>query len=767
MLDIIGKFIGRYQIIEKIGEGGMATVYKGYDSRLECNVAIKVIRIEKLAPEILEVTLKRFEKEAKNVSKLLHPNIVQITDYGDYEGIPYLVMPFVPGGTLKQHLGKFMEYQKAVKLLIPIAEALNYAHSHSIIHRDVKPSNILITETGQPMLSDFGVAKLLEIPDTMTLTATGIGIGTPEYMAPEQWTGKCSMASDCYSLGVLFYELITGQKPYTADTPAGILIKSINDPLPRPSLINPNLPENVERFLTKALAKKVEDRFQNTDDFIKEFSSLLTESHQTEFFSSKTGQTDDIFENTQVQYHPQEQGTNNRKVNLSQKQNEKTIKPPNIIFLSKKYLPLSILLLTMLVAAIVIGTLKFLDKKNDQTEFISVSNLTGNITYQIPGAEPAFLKKGDLLATGQGSVVSTGNSYLEILLPDSTTIVLDRFSSLELVSLDLSPEFTLPNLVLQYGKMILQTGDETGLNLEVAVPTGAFASVKGSIMGVAYEPNDQQLIVDCIEGYCQITGTNNESLELEAVASAFLYTSGSPQQKEFDGIENWNRILTNIDTSKIVINEQPETNNPAIVFLPTFTIAPTVFVQTIIPPTFTPQKSPLVFTKTPMVLFPSKTNLVNYTATIGASSTLPPTQTASYTPLPTLTFTPIFTITSSPTFTPLPTNTLKPPATSTPIPLHPDLSVSDSYIEGQKIICSVTNVGNEISESTELHANYLQWDEVSWNFLEAHWSVGQLSPGQSSSSEDLTSRPAKDLKCWVDSVPGEINSSNNCSGSGC
>jgi len=198
MINLIGQSLGRYHILEQLGEGGMATVYKAYDTRLERDVAVKIIRKSAFSPEVLERMLKRFEREAKALSKLTHPNIVGVIDYGDYEGSPYLVMEYLPGGTLKHRLGKPIPWQEAARLLLPIARALQFSFGWGGDHRDVKPSNILITLSGEPMLTDFGIAKILENEETATLTGTGMGVGTPEYMAPEQWTGKVTLQSDVY-----------------------------------------------------------------------------------------------------------------------------------------------------------------------------------------------------------------------------------------------------------------------------------------------------------------------------------------------------------------------------------------------------------------------------------------------------------------------------------------------------------------------------------------------------------------------------------------
>jgi serine/threonine protein kinase len=268
MTSLIGQSLGRYHILAQLGEGGMAVVYKAYDTRLETDVAVKVIRTENLAPSVLERALKRFEREAKALARLRHPNIVKVTDYGEHEGAPYLVMEYLPGGTLKQRLqGKPMAWKEAVQLLLPIAEALDYAHSRNMIHRDVKPSNILLTERGQPVLTDFGVAKILDLEETQDLTSTGMGVGTPEYMAPEQWVGQPSPLSDEYALGVVLYEMVTGRKPYTADTPAAILLKQAHEPLPRPAEFVPEVPEGVEKILLKALAKDQENRYKDMASF--------------------------------------------------------------------------------------------------------------------------------------------------------------------------------------------------------------------------------------------------------------------------------------------------------------------------------------------------------------------------------------------------------------------------------------------------------------------------------------------------------------------
>ncbi len=278
MSGLIGQKFDRYQILERLGVGGMATVYKAYDSRLDREVAIKVIRRDAFPPEQMDMLLKRFERESKSLARLSHANIVSVLDYGEFDGSPYLVMEYLSGGTLKDRLGKPMPWRDAVQMLLPIAHALEYVHDRNIINRDVKPSNILLNEKGQPMLTDFGLVKVFgeEAKEMTNLTGSGMEMGTPDYMAPEQWMGQTNAQSDLYSLGVVLYEMITGRRPYTADTPAGVLLKQANEPLPLPKKYVPDLPANVEAVLLKALAKEPQNRYPDMHTFAGDMQNLLS-----------------------------------------------------------------------------------------------------------------------------------------------------------------------------------------------------------------------------------------------------------------------------------------------------------------------------------------------------------------------------------------------------------------------------------------------------------------------------------------------------------
>ena len=256
----------------------MAFVYKALDTRLNRQVAIKIIRRTAFLEDHYHAMIRRFEREARSLASLDHPNIVKVFDYGEQEGSPYLVMQYLAGGSLRGLTSAAqgaLDWCKAVRLTIPVARALGYAHHQGIVHRDVKPANVLLTTQGEPMLSDFGIAKIL-LTGESALTASGVGIGTPEYMAPEQAMGDAVAQSDIYALGIVLFELVTGQKPFVADTPMAVVLKHINEPLPDPRTLNPALPDELGQILAKACAKKPEARFASAYEFAKALEDLVS-----------------------------------------------------------------------------------------------------------------------------------------------------------------------------------------------------------------------------------------------------------------------------------------------------------------------------------------------------------------------------------------------------------------------------------------------------------------------------------------------------------
>ena len=275
---LVGKSLGQFRILEHIGAGGMASVFKAYQPTLDRYVAIKVLPAYHARDPIF---VKRFTQEARSVAKLAHPNIVQIHDFGEQDNITFIVMEYVESGTLKDRLKeRQLTVPEAADFVIQAAEGLGAAHSHGIIHRDVKPANMLLRKDGHLLLSDFGIAKILE--GTVNLTRVGTGIGTPQYMSPEQGTGQpVDRRSDIYSLGIVLYHALTGRVPFTADSPLSITVKHLNDPIPVENLRAKGVPQPIEQVVLKMTAKAPADRYQSTDELIEALTRALTAAQLT------------------------------------------------------------------------------------------------------------------------------------------------------------------------------------------------------------------------------------------------------------------------------------------------------------------------------------------------------------------------------------------------------------------------------------------------------------------------------------------------------
>jgi serine/threonine-protein kinase len=270
-MDLVGTRLGQYQILERVSRGGSSTVYKAYHAKLDRYVAIKV-----LSPHFVdeEGFLERFQREAQAVARLDHPNILPVYDYDQTGDVVYIVMRYINTGTLRDLMTAPLDLRDTMEIITQIGMALGYAHKQNVIHRDVKPNNILIAEGQWALLTDFGLAKIQG--GDYKVTQSGVGVGTPDYMSPEQSQGlPVDGRSDLYSLGAMLYEMLTGQTPFDGDGGMSILIKHITEPVKPPRQINPNLPIEVEQVIMKALSKDPNQRFQTAESMVAAFARAV------------------------------------------------------------------------------------------------------------------------------------------------------------------------------------------------------------------------------------------------------------------------------------------------------------------------------------------------------------------------------------------------------------------------------------------------------------------------------------------------------------
>jgi serine/threonine protein kinase len=285
-LSMIGRKIGQYEIRSLVGSGGMATVYLGYQPNVDRLVAIKILPPHPaLDPEFIQ----RFQLEARTIARLQHPHILQLFDYGSLDEILYFVTPYIEGGSLDRLLRKGPVLPERVETILKqVASALDYAHRQEIIHRDIKPGNILLDTEGNALLADFGIAKITS--STTNLTGTGV-VGTPAYMSPEQTHGGSDHRADIYALGVVVFEMLTGKQPYRSESAVQLMLQHVQAPIP--SILNeiPNLPSSLEPVMMRVLAKDPNDRYWSASEFADDFSRALHRGESLAAINPRTGDT--------------------------------------------------------------------------------------------------------------------------------------------------------------------------------------------------------------------------------------------------------------------------------------------------------------------------------------------------------------------------------------------------------------------------------------------------------------------------------------------
>lgn len=482
-----GKVLGnRYEIIEKVGNGGMATVYKAEDKVLKRNVAVKILRDEFTTDEEF---IKRFEIEAQSAARLVHPNIVSIFDVGVEENLYYIVMELIQGKTLKEIIIEErgpLPWKWSVNVAIQIASALEMAHKNNIIHRDIKPHNIIITEDGIAKVTDFGIAKAVS---NSTITAFGTTIGSVHYFSPEHARGGFTDAkSDLYSLGVVMYEMVTGKVPFDADTPVSVALKHMQEEPEEPIELNPNLPNAVNKIIMKALKKDTTLRYQTASEMLSDLRKAL-KNPDGEFVDDReydeTAKTQKI--NTDLYGNIEED---------SKAKNKKGKKEGKFKKFIKEHKALSIVIgLVLLFALSLGGTLAFLNLTNPPE--VELPNLVGmskeeaqkeaeNLKLKFEIKEEEFNKE-----VPEGFIISQDPKYIEkynVKEGSTITVVVSKGQE----------KTKVPNVKGKSQEEALQLLEAANLKAEIIEETSKTVK-EGYVISQETEPDEEAFAGDTVK----------------------------------------------------------------------------------------------------------------------------------------------------------------------------------------------------------------------------------------------------------------------------
>lgn len=704
MPDLVGHSLGKYQLVDRLGRGGMADVYRAYQPGLDRYVAVKVLH-----PHLADQPnfVSRFKREAQSVSALHHPNIVQVFDFDIQGENYYMVMDYIEDGrTLKEVLeelardGHRLPVEQVLDLTAKVADALAYAHQQGMIHRDVKPANILIQSLDSPILSDFGIAHII---DAATLTRSGAAVGTPAYMAPEQGNGGVvTERSDIYALGVTLYEMLTGKRPYEADTPYAVILKHISDPIVPPHTIVP-LPSVVEPIVLKAMAKKPEYRFSSADEMattLRDALVAIRNGHATQLSQPDTRITafDEITPvSSRTPALTEEVATHELDNDVLGGPGRY---PQTATGIAKAGAPeiararasgagrapaRTVLIVVGLLALAALLVWYFVFGGGHTTipaappGMIFAANIEGVVELTVTGQPVRQLKTGDTVAVGAGSPGTIlripGAGKAIISLDDGSVLYIGSGTTIGLDSLiDPSRQSTGTLLTIQIGMVMAKVAPLQGNTFVVETPVGTRADVFGTVIGLQYFPDLEQFNVDCLEGHCrQFGGPGIPPLTLGACQRSIVVSVGAPEGPGQADSGPWRSLFG--DAAPDCSTSTPASTS-AGPFAPILTRVPLV-------PTFTPAlSSPVEVTGThAAATSQAPTNTpVNPIATIASPintlvavpNTLIPA--TSIIPLPT-------DIPTLPVEVPLPTNnplppvnpipTVKPPVKVPPLPQLP------------------------------------------------------------------------------------------------
>lgn len=536
----------RYKIQKQLGKGGMATVYKALDPLFEREVALKTLPNQFLDdPQFLG----RFKREAKTIANLEHPAIVPVYDYGETDGQPYLVMRYMPGGSVAHLLRNGpISLERSLDVVARIAGVLDRAHQDGIVHRDLKPDNILLDEEGNAYLSDFGIAKLLS--SHQTLTGNNI-IGTPAYMSPEQAQGggDIDSSADIYAFGALLYHMLAGQPPYQADGWA-LVMKHIQDPVPRLSVVRPDLPPGCEAVIMKAMAKRREERFATAGQLAEAFrlAILSDENFSLDDLAQRPYQpvpTQKIYQPAGAEVPTGISGFTAAFSTTTQRVKQQFNRLPwwvrgGIISLALVFLFLS--LYQALAKTPDVAESASRGGQGENTVFptatmtetmaidvVAVLEWGGDALWQVD--EKFNLVPDDgiipITTTQQRYIFHSNADMMTLRLSDETIFRLDENSTIELIN-----DAGVTAVTLRQGRVVVEP---TGQTASISSPAHHQAQITDGLMGVEYLDGSSEFGVDCLQGNCQLISEQGNSINL--VAGEYVLVDGNghvtaPDSKE-------------------------------------------------------------------------------------------------------------------------------------------------------------------------------------------------------------------------------------------
>jgi hypothetical protein len=594
--------IGRYKIIRELRRGGMASVYRAYDPHFEREVALKILPRELLFDPQFRA---RFLTEAKALASMEHTAIVPVYDFGEQDGQPYLVMRYMPGGSLEDRLRQgTLPLVEAARILSHLAPALDEAHARGMVHRDLKPANILFDQRNDPYITDFGVVKITGV----TMTDTGHrSIGTPAYMSPEQARGEPDIdgRSDIFALGAVLFEMLTGKIPYDADTPAGQLVRRITDPVPNILELRPDLPAGVQEIIARVLAKRRYVRFSTATDLANALQAVAQGKSPKEtlvFDKSYTPPSGTLSP-------PRSLKGDKPRIALRPRQETKPArKSPRWLFI----LAAAFILAGLFYVGFQVYQVLGIGTGGQQAEatsnaiqpvaaadlsptpfvpvFGTVIELAGTVQYQTMDGQIQPLALGDRLPGEPDLHLWTLDGTLKVRLTDGPVLWLGEDTSITFLNDESSAEAEI-TVLLDQGSLVVKAPD---LVVITELPEYQ-ARVLYSMMGVVYEPALGRFTVDCLEGRCLAGKTSPQEL---VGGTRGGFAQGAPLPVEGAVYTYW------IELGQLDIPTPTFTPSPTATLEPTPTQTPEPTVTNTSAPVY---QQPVVTIYSPPVVYPTNT----------------------------------------------------------------------------------------------------------------------------------------------------------------